>query len=522
MALRLEQAAGQQFLLSFDGKQTIPMELRSIIERQHIGGIVLFRARNMGSLEELRTLTADLQCAAKTSGQPPLLIAADQEGGQLMAVGDATPFAGNMALGAARSERLAWKVGRALGRELAAVGVNVDFAPVCDVNNNPKNPVVGTRSFGEDPKLAGELSAAMIKGLQAAGVAATAKHFPGHGDTASDSHHAAPVLPHDLRRARRIELPPFRAAIDAGVRLVMSAHIVFPALNGGSDLPATLSRPILTGLLRRKLGFSGIIVTDAMDMHAMEQGPGYIADAMAALDAGADLLIFNHDLERAEAAFANVAQAAKRGLLSPEEVCASAARVLALKKWLQKREQPPLSVVQCGEHRNLAREVAQKSVTLVRDTAHRLPIRLTPGARIAVVVPRPLDLTPADTSSYLTPQLAAAVGRHHANVEEFLMAMDPDEAERRELAEKLCGYDLVICGTINASEAPGQAALVNSLIERKTPLVAVAMRMPYDLLSYPAVQTCLCTYSILGPSMDAAADAMWGKRGFPGHLPVTV
>ncbi|HZU21935.1 MAG TPA: glycoside hydrolase family 3 N-terminal domain-containing protein, partial [Terriglobales bacterium] len=267
MALTLEQAAGQRFLLSFKGKERPPEELQAALARQHVGGIVLFRAKNMGTLEQLRELTAALQKTAADAGQPPLLIGADQEGGQLMAIGDATPFPGNLALGATRSEKLAQRVGQALGRELAAVGINIDFAPVCDVNINPANPVVGTRSFGEDPKLVGRLAAAMVKGLQSAGVAATAKHFPGHGDTGSDSHHAAPVLPHDLKRVRRVELPPFQAAIDAGAKLVMTAHIVLPALNGGTDTPATLSPQILKGLLRKKLGFDGVIVTDAMDMN---------------------------------------------------------------------------------------------------------------------------------------------------------------------------------------------------------------------------------------------------------------
>jgi beta-N-acetylhexosaminidase len=525
--IALEQAVGQQFLLSFSGKQDFPPELGAILARGQAGGIVLFRAKNVGTLQELRELTCSLQGTVRMAGQPPLLIAADQEGGQLMAIGQATPFPGNMALGATGSEKLANRVGRAIGRELASVGINVDFAPVCDVNNNPKNPVVGTRSFGENPKLVSRLGAAMVKGLQSAGIAATAKHFPGHGDTASDSHHAAPVLTHDLRRVRRVELPPFRGAIEAGVRLVMTAHIVFPALNAISashvtDLPATLSKPILRGLLRRKLGFGGIIVTDAMDMNAMEQGPGYVADTLAAVAAGADLLLFNHDLARLEPAWATIVQAARRGLLSKEEIHASAARVLALKKWLGKREQPSLDVVCCREHRALAAEVARKSMTLVRDDERQLPLQFAPDARIAVVVPRPADLTPADTSSYLIPQLAVAVRRHHGNVDEFLIPMNPDEAEVRAFSEQLSGYDLVIIGTINANEARGQAALVNAMMERRTCVVAVAMRMPSDISAYPSVPAYACTYSILQPSMDAVADALWGKADFPGQSPVTL
>src|SRR5579871_1013526 len=444
--LTLDQAVGQQFLLSFIGKKEPPLELLDALRLNHIGGIVLFRHKNVGSLEEVRALTAALQYAAAKGGAPPLLIAADQEGGQLMAFGDGTPFPGNMALGAARSEKLTLRVGHALGREVAAVGVNVDFAPVCDVNNNPSNPVVGTRSFGEDPVMVGKMSAALIRGMQSAGVAATAKHFPGHGDTASDSHHGAPVVPHDVRRIREIELPPFRAAVKAGVHLMMTAHIVMPALNGKTDIPATLSKDILQGLLRRKLRFNGVVISDAMDMHAMEQGAGYIAETLAGMAAGLDLLIFNHELSRVTPACANVIQAAKRGLLSEQGIHDSAQRILALKNWLKRFKQPALSVVGCREHQALAHEVAQASITLVRDTARRLPIHLSSDKKVAVVVPRPEDLTPADTSSYVTPGLAAAARRYHPQIDEFFVAMNPTEAEVRSLREKLEGYDLVILG----------------------------------------------------------------------------
>src|SRR5882757_6223431 len=180
--MKLEQAVGQQFLVTFEGRQAPPDQFVEVLRRHHIGGVVLFRHKNMGNLAELRGLTAHLQRTAEESGQSPLLIAADQEGGQLIAVDQTTPFPGNMALGATGSEKLAYKVGRAIGKELSAVGVNVDFAPVCDVNSNPRNPVIGTRSFGEDPEVVARMSAALIRGLQSSGVAATAKHFPGHGD----------------------------------------------------------------------------------------------------------------------------------------------------------------------------------------------------------------------------------------------------------------------------------------------------------------------------------------------------
>jgi beta-N-acetylhexosaminidase len=521
--MTLEQAVGQQFLLTFEGREAPPKQFLDVMRRHHIGGVVLFRHKNMGSLSELRGLTTALQNAAAESGQPPLLVAADQEGGQLIAVDQTTPFPGNMALGAAGSEKLAYKVGRALGKELSAVGVNVDFAPVCDVNNNPLNPVIGTRSFGEDPRLVARMSAALIRGLQSSGVAATAKHFPGHGDTSSDSHRGAPIVMHNAKRIRSVELVPFRAAVNSGVRLVMTAHIVMPALNGGSnELPATLSPKILRDLLRRKMRFNGVIVSDALDMHAMEQGSGYVAETMAAVAAGIDLLLFNHDLARVEPACSNLLQAARRGLLSADEIHASARRIITLKNWIKRQRQQSLAVIGCKEHLQLAQEVARKSITLVRDTARQLPLRIAPNEKIAVALPRPEDLTPADTSSYVKPALADALRRYHAQVDEFSFAMNPAVEEIGALCERLAKYDVVVLGTINATAHPGQAELVKRLIKQGTRLIAVALRMPYDLAAYPEATTYICTYSILAPSMEALAEALFGRIAFAGSLPVSI
>jgi len=522
-AMTLEQAAGQQFLLTFEGREAPPEQFLEVLRRQHVGGVVLFRHKNMGNLAELRGLTHALQRAATESGQPPLLIAADQEGGQLMAVDQTTPFPGNMALGATGSDKLAYKVGRALGKELSAVGINVDFAPVCDVNSNPLNPVIGTRSFGEDPKLVARLSTALIRGLQSAGVAATAKHFPGHGDTSSDSHRGAPIVRHNAKRIRSVELFPFRAAVKSRVRLVMTAHIVMPALNGGSnELPATLSPRILRDLLRRKMRFNGVVVSDALDMHAMEQGPGYVAETMAAVAAGIDLLLFNHDLSRVEPAWSNLVQAARRELLSADEIYASARRIMALKNWIKRQPQEPLSVISCQEHLRLAQEVARKSVTLVRDTARLLPLRIGADQKIAVAIPRPEDLTPADTSSYVKPVLADALRRYHPKVDEFSFAMSPAAEEIGALSERLAKYDVVVLGTINATAHPAQAWLVQKLIKQGTRMITIALRMPYDLAAYPAVPTYVCTYSILPPAMEALAEALFGRIAFAGALPATI
>jgi beta-N-acetylhexosaminidase len=427
-----------------------------------------------------------------------------------------------MALGASGSVALARRTGEALGRELAAMGVNVNYAPVCDVNVNPRNPNVGTRSFGEDPAAVARLCAAVVEGLQSSGVAATAKHFPGHGDASSDPHHELPIVPHDYDHLARTAFPPFEAAIEAGAHLVMTTHVAFPALNDGLALPSTLSTSTLRGLLRHRMGFQGVIISDAMDMAAIEQGSGLIVDSLTAVAAGVDLLLLLDNPEAEEAIVSALTQATRRRLLSLQRARASAERVLALKRWVAKVEQPPLDVVGCSEHRRLARETASRSITLVRDEAGLLPLRLTAETRVGVVVPRPEDLTPADTSSYVSFDLAGALRHYPPSVDEFVVPHAPSDGDIGALRGRAGEYDLMIVGTTNALAEPGQAALVEALTETGVPMVTVGLRLPYDLAAYPVAPTYLCTYSILAPSMEALARALWGEVPLQGRLPVSI
>jgi beta-N-acetylhexosaminidase len=361
-----------------------------------------------------------------------------------------------------------------------------------------------------------------VEGLQSVGVAATAKHFPGHGDTSTDSHYAVPVINHSADLLHQVDLPPFQDAVRSGVKLVMTAHVALPAVNGGANLPATLSPAVLKGLLRNELGFNGLIATDALDMLAIQQGAGLTIDAITAVAAGVDLLLFNHEPGEIASTYQGLLQAARRGLLDPSELFASSQKMLDLKDWLAHFDQPALSVVGCRDHRKLALETALQAQTLVRDQAGLLPLKLPSNARLAAVMPAPTDLTPADTSSTVIPTLAAALRRCHPTVEEILIPLNPSKLDVAAYIEKLSSFDLVVMGTINAREYPGQAALVNGLLERDIPLVAVAMRVPYDLSAYPAAPTYICTYSILVPSMEALVSGLWGQASFPGKLPVTL
>jgi beta-N-acetylhexosaminidase len=485
--------------------------------------LTLFRSLNIDNPAQVRRLTDALQRLARELDLPPLLIAADQEGGQLMAIGNGTtPLSGNMALGATGSPQLARKAGAVLGRELAAMGVNVNYAPSCDVNINPHNPVIGIRSFGEDPTAVAKLSAAMIAGIQSQGVAASAKHFPGHGDTDGDSHHGLPSVPHTLERLQGVEFPPFQAAIAADVKLMMTAHLALPAIDGHDAPPATLSHRILTIFLREELGFKGVIVTDAMDMKAIRQGDALGKDALRAVAAGADLLLLTSDPDDQLHVYESLTTAVQSGDLDEESISASIERILSLKRWLAEYPQPKLSVVGCAEHQAVADEIAEHSITLVRDDARLLPLKPTPEQRIAAIVPKPIDLTPADTSSYETPKLGAALQKHHDNVDEYQISYAPTTNEITNLLERLRDYDMLILGTLNAYASSNQAEFVRQALRLGIPSVVVALRLPYDLTNFPEVQTYVCTYSILEPSMQALAKALFSKIKFEGKLPVSI
>jgi beta-N-acetylhexosaminidase len=522
--LTTDDKLGQRLMLAFAVKDHLRPDVLEGLRAYRPAGVTLFRHLNVDHPAQVRQLTATLQAAARQAGLPRLLIAADQEGGQLMAIGEgATSLPGNMALGAAGSPQLAQRAGEVLGRELAAMGVNVDYAPCADVNVNPQNPVVGVRSFGGDPRRVAELTAAMVSGIQSTGVAATAKHFPGHGDTSSDSHRALPVLTHNAERLRSVELPPFRAAIGAGVRLVMTAHLALPALTARDDLPATLSPVILKGLLRAELGFDGVIVTDAMDMQAIRQGTALGEQAVAAACAGADLLLLGGDADDHRRVHTSLARALREGAIDRNELDASVERVLALKDWLSAAPvQPDLDVIGCAAHRQVATDIAGQAITLVRDHAHRLPITLRSDQRAAVVLPQSIDLTPADTSSTVQIGLSSALRAYLPHVEEFVLPANPTEGDIAAILPRLSGFDCVIVGTLAACQLDGQAALVRAVLRAGLPTVVIGLRLPYDLAAFPDAPTYVCTYGILPPSMDALARSLTGQAGFPGRLPVSI
>jgi beta-N-acetylhexosaminidase len=511
-------------MLAFRGT-SVPSWLRQRLADAPAAGFTLFRPNNVRSPEQVRDLTAELQAAARArpgaADDPPLLIAADQEGGQLLALGDGfTPFAGPMAIGATGDAELARRVGEAIGQELRAVGVNVDYAPVLDVAINPANPSLGIRSFGDNPAEVARLGHAWLDGLQAQGVAATAKHFPGSGGLMADTHHGLGVVDRSEADLQAVELAPFRAAFDAGVRMVMSGHFAVPALTGDRTQPSTLSRRMMWGLLREELGFEGVSITDALDMKAIPQGAAQARAVVEALDAGVDLLLTTADRRAQQRIEKALRRAAEDDLLDASAAAASTARVRKLRQWVDRVGETPLYVVGSAHNRALARELAARSLTLVRDAAGTLPLRPGTGARIGAVMPAPRDLTPADTSSYVQPSLAAALREFHPAVDEIVTSHPPTVAEIAAIRDRAGEWEAIVVGTISAAPGSEQGALVDALLSTGRPVITVALRTPWDLAAYPRAGTHVATFSLLRDSMDALAAAVFGKAGFPGRLPV--
>lgn len=497
-----------QLMHSFKGF-TAPEEVLALVRTGDISSFCLFAHQNVQSPAQLRAMNQTLWDAAREGGLPPPIIAIDQEGGQLIAImHGATELPGNMALGATRSPELAEKAGYVLGRELMAMGVNMNFAPSVDVNNNPNNPVIGVRAFGDQAPLVAELGIALVRGMQAQGVIAVAKHFPGHGDTASDTHHAAPVITHTLERLNEIELYPFVETIKAKVGAILTAHVIFDALD--SENSATVSRKVIHEFLREKLGYEGLIVSDAMDMYAVSR-LGAHASVEAAIHAGLDLILLGHMKDQLEinAAFRN------------RQNAESFPRITAARENL-KREMLDLSVVGSAEHQAIAQEIADRSITLVRDAANLLPLKPSEETQIGVITIKPKDLTPADTSSLVEIHLSERIRERHARVVAHEIPHHGHDKDVRDALEAVKDAQIVVVGTIQATHDPAQVSLIRALRERGQTPIVIALREPYDILSFPEVETYLCAYGIRPVTIEAVARVLFGEIPARGILPTTI
>jgi beta-N-acetylhexosaminidase len=519
----LAETLGQLLIVGFPGT-AITAELREMIEQRHIGGVILF-ARNVVDAGQLLALTGELQAMARAAGhERPLLIAMDQENGAVRRLeAGATAFPGSMALAATGDETLAHDVALASGRELRALGVNLNFAPVVDVNTNAANPVIGVRAFSDDAATVARLGMAVAAGYAAAGVLPCLKHFPGHGDTAVDSHRAVPTLTHDRARLEAIELAPFVAGIVAGAPMVMVGHIVAPAL--GAMLPASIAPEVVRDLLRARLGFDGAIVTDCLEMDAIAGTVGTEQGAVLAAQAGNDLVLVSHRHDRQAGALAALDTALASGALAPEAAQAALARVAALKDRFLTWSEPAAAVpewVGGAAHQALAARAYAASTTLVRDQDGALPLTLAPEARLLVIEPDGAASTAAEDEHSPRHWLADACRRRHPHVMARALPLRPDAAQREELRRAAAEVEIVILATKNAHLYWEQAEVAQAVAEAAPRLIAGAVHNPYDQLAYPDVGTYLATYEHTAPAMEALAGVLWGERIPEGRLPVAL
>lgn len=498
-----------------------------VVRDLHLGGVIYFAWTNTydNGPDGVAAASNALQEASletRPKGRPgrpvgtkvavPLLIATDQEQGIVTRFGPpATQFPGSMALGAGRSTNDARTAAAITGKELRAVGINVDFAPDADVNVTPDNPVIGVRSFSSRPDLVADMVAAQVVGYQVDGkVCASAKHFPGHGDTATDSHYGLPEITHTLEEWKALDAPPFEAAIRAGVDMIMTAHLLVPALDPSGD-PASVSRPILTGVLRDQLGFDGVIVTDALDMAGVRQKYGDAEVAVRAMEAGVDLLLMSPAPLAARDA---VLEAVRTGRLTEAQLDEKVARVLTMKYRRGIVERPLCDparvdrIVGIPQHLKAADEVTDRTVTLVSNDG-TLPVDVTDRRVLVCGWGATTTTAVADALA----RLGATTTRQTSNA--------PTAAQITAAVTAARSSDLVVVLTNNVATSASQVNLVKALTGSGTPVVTVAVRNPYDVAYYEANAE-LCTYSYSPVIAGAVARVITGRVNPQGRLPVDV
>ncbi|WP_184811571.1 glycoside hydrolase family 3 protein [Actinophytocola algeriensis] len=531
--MSLEQKIAQLFVVSVWGKgadEVHPTNQANygvdtpaqVVEKFGVGGVIYFNnsgTDNVDNPAQMAAFSNGLQRAAvRHNTRIPLIVAIDQEGGNVTRLeSPATEFPASMAVGAGRSAADAKTVATLNGRELRAMGINQNFAPVADVNSNPDNPVIGARSFSSRPELVSQLVTAEVEGYQEGGrpnqtVSSSAKHFPGHGDAATDSHTGLPNIDRTEAEWRAIDMPPFRAAIKAGVDSIMTAHIQVPSLDP-SGVPATVSKPILTGLLRGELKYKGVIVTDALGMGGANVFPPEEIPVMA-IEAGVDQLLMPPNLQLA---LDSVKAAVESGRLTERRIDQSVLRILLLKL---KRgiitspfvdEGKVAGIVGTPDHIARVQQVSDRTTTVVRNDANLLPLAGDLGKVLVTGI--------GDTRS---PQwLADSLNRRGATATALSTGANPNATTIANAVAAANTSDLVVVLTNNLKDRTAQRNLVNALLATGKPVIAVASQIPYDA-GYVDAPTWVATYGWRAHAMESLAKVLTGEISPRGKLPVDI
>ena len=493
-------------------------KLKKLIRKGKVGGVMFLK----GTTSDAVALANYFQSIAPL----PLLISADMEKGLAMRIEGATEFAPNMALSATGSPILVRKMAEVIAREAKALGIHQSYSPNVDLNLNPDNPVINTRSYSDRADLTIEMAQAFIDGLQSKGMLATAKHFPGHGDVSVDSHDNLPIVQSSRKRLENLELKPFKAAIDHGVMSVMIGHLAVPKITGNLT-PATLSWKIVTKLLRNELGFQGLIITDALNMKALYEHHSLEDISLRAVEAGNDLLLFSPDPELTHR---TVLKAVKKGKLSKRQIDRSVRRILLAKRWLgldKKRLVNPDNIsshVSVRSSRKLAETIADNSITVVKDSRNVLPIRKRDNILHIIVENKKYALSGETFSEKLYKAFGA---------QSLRLDIDAGAADYQNAAEKaryasgviISTYVEVLTGAKSLELNDRQQDFINKLTQTlppERPLVLISFGTPYLISQIPDIPAYICTYSSSEFSENAAVRLLEGKIEPTGKLPVSL
>ena len=542
-------------------------EVADAIDKYDFGGVIFF-AENVKETKQTLALTQDMQKAAienkANNGKIPLLLAIDQEGGIVYRLGTGTALPGNMAIGATNDPKLAKEAGQIIGRELSALGLNVDFAPVLDTNNNPQNPVIGLRSFSSDPNRVAYLGIPMMKGIQDYNVAVAAKHFPGHGDTAVDSHTGLPLVDKSLAELEKLELLPFKKAMDEGVDLLMTAHIQYPQIEKDQVVsketgekiyvPATLSDDILTGLVRKKYGYKGVIVSDAMGMDAIAKNFGEVEAVKMAIKAGVDLVLMpttlrsKADLTKIDTIVNAVVDAVQTGDISEERLNESVRRILTLKekrgvlnfdpsaRTAEKAEEAVGSTL----NRDLERKIAAAAVTVVKNEDNTLPFKVQTGDHVLLLGAFENEVPGLDLgmrrliADGVLPKDTSFVAKNFTK-ESTLDSLKEDlEKATHIVVISEIGYEGQLDKDFWRTKIPTEIVNYANTNHKKAAVLSISK--PYDVANYPAAKAILAVYgnkgmdpteslkpdNAFGPNIPAGVEVIFNGKEHLGTLPVDI
>ena len=515
----LGEKIGQVIMAGFP-EAGLSDDFKRLIEEHKIGNVILF-SHNIESTPQLAGLCGEIHNRIREATGLPPFIAMDQEGGVVSRLPrEATAIPGAMATAATGRPENARRLGEITALELSALGVNMNMAPVMDINSNKNNPVIGVRSYGDTHETVSSFGLQMLKGLQAGGVIPVIKHFPGHGDTSVDSHLGLPMITKTEGELLQNELIPFINAIREGAPVVMTSHILFPAIET-EKVPATLSGAVLTGLLKNRLGFEGLIVTDCLEMNAVKDYYGTAKGALEALKAGAHMVLVSHTARLIEQTARTLEEAVLSGELPMKTLDRAVEKVIALKGTLKaassgnKNKVNPLSSVGCASHKEEVQNIMEESLTLVEGSLPRL------STNTLFAGPPAYRATMASSSVNREFNFPEYMARHFGG-DSLLFPVNPSEEEADRLTRGLERYETLVAATYNGHLNKGQIALVNKLCAMGKSVVAVALRNPYDLGLLKGSRAKLAVYEYTLPAFNALIKVLSGELEPKGKLSVTL